>query len=139
MKTRLAFGLLVMGLGASAPAASAKDVCTETQFGSWKFQKVKPMKKRGSSVALQGVYSEAGETAPFHGTAYVQQDGQVVFGIFAHGLVHTNENILRDVSMTFIGAATFDGAIGQVDYDGDGANDDEVTWAVVDCDTLELP
>ena len=131
---------LVLGIVLGFAAAShAKDVCTRTQFGSWKFHKVKPMKKRGSSVALQGVYSEAGETAPFHGTAYVQQDGQVVFGIFAHGLVHTNENILRDVSMTFIGAATFAGAVGQVDYTGDGANDDEVTWEVVDCDTLELP
>jgi hypothetical protein len=123
----------------AAPAAHAKDVCVRTQYGDWIFHKVKSMKKKGSTVPLSGMYMEANEPAPFTGTAYVRQDGQVVFGIFAHGLVHTNENIVRDVSMTFVGDATFAGAIGQLDYDGDGAVDDEVTWELADCKTLVLP
>ena len=93
------------------------------------------------SADVQG-YSrlmEADEPAPFTGTAYVRQDGQVVFGLFAHGLVHTNENIVRDVSMTFVGAATFVGAVRRIDYDGDGAVDDEVVWEASDCKALVLP
>lgn len=131
--------LLALWVALAPAAASAKDVCVRTQFGRWLFQKVKPMKKKGSTVPLQGVYSEAGEAAPFHGTAYVRQDGQVTFGIFAHGLDPANENVLRDATMTFVGPATFVGAIGGIDYDGDGAMDDELTWEALDCDTLELP
>jgi hypothetical protein len=119
-------------------AVQAKDVCVRTQNGRWVFHKVKPMKKKGSTVPLRGVYFEAGEPAPFTGTAYVRQDGQVVFGIFAHGLAPSNENIIRDVSMTFVGDAAF-AASGRIDYDGDGATDGNYTWEVVDCDTLVLP
>jgi hypothetical protein len=136
---RISLGFLALLLVSLPSAASAKDVCVQTQFGRWLFQKVKPMKKRGSTVPLQGVYSEAGEAAPFHGTAYVRQDGQVTFGMLAHGLDPDNENVLRDVSMTFVGPATFVGATGGIDYDGDGATNEEETWEALDCDTLELP
>jgi len=134
-----------MALGALAwvlvvpSAAQAKDVCVRAGSSSrWVFQKVKPMKKRGSTVPLQGVYIEGGEAAPFTGTAYVRQDGQVVFGIYVNGLVPSNENIITDKSMTFVGDPTF-AASGRIDHDGDGTTDGNYTWEIFDCKTLVLP
>jgi hypothetical protein len=133
-------GIALLVLLALAPpsAASAKNVCVESQFGTWVFQKVKSLKKRGSTVPLQGVFIEAGEPGPFHGTAYVRPDGQVVFGVFVHGLLDANENLVQDRSMTMLGDVTF-AATGEIDFDGDGATDDDLTWAVVDCKTVVLP
>ena len=121
-----------------ANAASARNVCVESQFGTWVFQKVKSLKKRGSTVPLQGVFLEAGEPGPFHGTAYVRPNGQVVFGVFVHGLLDANENLTQDRSMTMLGDATF-AATGEIDFDGDGATDDDLTWVVIDCKTVVLP
>ena len=130
--------LLVLLALALPSAASAKNVCVESEFGTWVFQKVKPLKKRGSTVPLQGVFIEAGEPGPFHGTAYVRPDGQVVFGVFVHGLLDANENLVQDRSMTMLGDATF-AATGEIDYTGDGATDDDLTWVVIDCKTVVLP
>jgi hypothetical protein len=135
---KLWIGLLALLVLSAPSAASAKNVCVESQFGTWVFQKVKPLKKRGSTVPLQGVFVEAGEPGPFHGTAYVRPDGQIVFGVFVHGLLDANENLVQDRSMTMLGDATF-AATGEIDFDGDGATDDDLTWAVVDCKTIVLP
>ena len=129
--------LLGIVLGFANPA-SARNVCVESQFGTWVFQKVKSLKKRGSTVPLQGVFIEADEPGPFHGTAYVRPDGQIVFGVFVHGLLDANENLIQDRSMTMLGDATF-AATGEIDFDGDGATDDDLTWAVIDCKTVVLP
>ena len=138
MKATLAIALLTLAVVLAPAAASAKDVCVASEFGTWVFQKVKPLKKRGSTVPLQGVFIEAGEPGPFHGTAYVRPDGQIVFGVFVHGLLAANENLIQDRSMTMLGDATF-AATGEVDFDGDGATDDDLTWAVIDCKTVVLP
>jgi hypothetical protein len=130
--------LATLAVALSPAAAGARNVCVESEYGTWVFQKVKSLKKRGSTVPLQGVFLEAGEPGPFHGTAYVRPDGQVLFGVFVHGLLDANESLVQDRSMTMLGDATFT-ATGEVDYDGDGATDDDLTWTVIDCKTVVLP
>jgi hypothetical protein len=115
----------------------AKDVCVGAgAAGIFVFKNIKPLTKPHQFSPLQGVWfnSGAGFVGPFHGQAFVESDGTVNIGIFAH-------NNIDGVSFqVLLRGTSFDTASGPYDNGPDGVNEGTVTFTgSVDCRTITLP
>lgn len=140
MSARRMAWLVVGGMLLAPVAASAKDVCVQDDAGVWVFKKVKAPKKPGAIAPLHGVYIEGGDVAPATGTVYVQQDGQLVVGVFAHGFSPGEADVVTtNRTVTFqVDPKTFTGT-GYTDVDGNGGLDTSDGWTPIDCREVVFP
>jgi hypothetical protein len=128
---------LALALALAVPAAAqAKDVCVTQGNELLVFKKVKALKKPGTVVPLHGVFSVLGTYGTIDGTAFVRNDGQVVFGVTVHGDYTSPPALGYDISIMMIGGADF-AANGYYRTSNGGFTSD--AWTPIDCKEATLP
>ncbi len=117
----------------SIPAAHAKDLCAQDNFGDyWVFSGVKSFKPN-KSVLLIGTYSFGVLNAPFVGVA--NPTGTAVnIGIQVHSMSPFSG---LNISVTFVTDNSLNGG-GFYDNSGDHASDGAINLTGVSCSSLPL-
>jgi hypothetical protein len=130
--------LLALAVGAAlalTPVLARADICLELDTGD-QLRLIKVRKPRpGKMVPLQGVLVAGVESAPFHGAAYMKQNGTVQLGILVHTIVAAGKNL------TLQWTSTNPNLSGTALYDNDGLYQPtgSTELSSIDCAAVPLP
>jgi hypothetical protein len=134
---RILVSLVCVAAASGALPASAKDVCVSGGGVTFKFVKVKPLKKAGSFSPLQGLAIIGGGVGPVMGGAVRRSDDSIAIGAMCH-----TQDPIAPSSVNFhvelVGDETFASTGVYVNETG-SPSPSAITLTPIDCRDVVLP